>query len=61
MREMKIKTTKGEKQKKALTGIHAMNLASDYFKCRSCGYTVRMRVRGNTAHCSQCGGTMDRC
>lgn len=61
MKEMKIKTTKKENQKKAITGISTMNLASDYFKCRSCGYTVRMLARGNTARCSQCGGTMDRC
>ena len=61
MKEMKIKTTKGGNKKKEITGIHAMNLASDYFKCRNCGYTVRMLVRGNTARCSQCGGTMDRC
>lgn len=33
---------------------------SDFFKCGSCGYTVRMRVLGNTARCSQCGGTMQR-
>ena len=34
--------------------------ASDYFKCSSCNYTVLYRVRGNTAKCSQCGGTMYR-
>lgn len=34
---------------------------SSYFKCSSCGYTVRMLVRGDTARCSQCGGTMHRC
>lgn len=33
---------------------------SDFFKCASCGYTVRMRALGNTAKCSQCGGTMYR-
>lgn len=33
---------------------------SDWFECMSCGYVVRMRVLGNTAHCSQCGGTMRR-
>lgn len=38
-----------------------MNL-SDFFKCQnpSCGYTIRKRVLGNTARCSQCGGTMRR-
>lgn len=34
--------------------------AGDYFKCASCGYTVRYKVNGNTARCSQCGGTMYR-
>lgn len=34
--------------------------AGDYFKCASCGYTVRYKVLGNTAKCSQCGGTMYR-
>lgn len=29
---------------------------SEWFKCTSCGYTVRMRVLGDTATCSQCGG-----
>lgn len=38
-----------------------LTFASDYFKCESCGYTVRMLVRGDTAHCSQCGGIMHRC
>lgn len=33
---------------------------SDWFKCERCGYTVRMKVLGNTATCSQCGGTMRR-
>ncbi len=33
----------------------------DWFKCESCGYTVRMLVRGDTATCSQCGGRMYRC
>ena len=34
--------------------------AGDFFKCASCGYTVRYKVLGNTARCSQCGGTMYR-
>lgn len=34
--------------------------SGDYFKCGSCGYTVRYKVLGNTARCSQCGGTMYR-
>lgn len=61
MKEMKIKTTEKENQEKAIIGIRAMNLASDFFKCRNCGYTVRILAIGNTARCSQCGGTMDRC
>ena len=36
--------------------------AGDFFKCSNpnCGYTVRMRVLGNSARCSQCGATMYR-
>lgn len=34
---------------------------SSFFKCRSCGYTTRILTPYDTAHCSQCGGTMDRC
>ncbi len=32
----------------------------DWFKCSNCGYTVRYKVLGDTAKCSQCGGRMDR-
>ncbi len=35
-------------------------VSSEYFKCRCCGYTVRIRTPRDTATCSQCGGTMDR-
>lgn len=38
-----------------------LRLASDWFKCEDCGYTVRMLVRGDRVTCSQCGGTMERC
>lgn len=34
--------------------------SGDFFKCQSCGYTVRMLVRGDTATCSKCGGRMVR-
>ena len=34
--------------------------SGDWFVCTSCGYLVRIRVLGDTAHCSQCGGTMRR-
>ena len=34
---------------------------SSYFKCSRCGHTVRILARGDTAICSQCGGTMYRC
>ena len=37
-----------------------IEMSSDWFACTSCGYLVRMRVLGDTAHCSQCGGTMRR-
>lgn len=32
----------------------------DWFKCQNCGYTIRMKVLGNTATCSECGGRMVR-
>ncbi len=60
MKEMKIKTIKVEKQEKTIKGIPTMNLASDWFKCTRCGYTVRMKVYGNHAQCSECGGLMER-
>lgn len=36
---------------------------SSYFKCSnpSCGYTVRILAKGDTARCSQCGSIMYRC
>lgn len=37
-----------------------VKMSGDWFQCTSCGYTVRIRVLGNIAHCSQCGGTMRR-
>ena len=61
MKEMKIKTTKVEWQEIESMGIGEINLASEFFKCKSCGYTVRMLVRGNSARCSKCGGNMVRC
>ena len=61
MKELKIKTTKGDRQRFETTGICEMTLSSDFFKCKSCGYTVRMLVRGNSATCSKCGGSMVRC
>lgn len=61
MKEMKMKVSKKENQKEMMKGMQEMNLASDFFKCEKCGYTVRMLVLGNYAHCSQCGGTMKRC
>lgn len=36
-------------------------IMSSYFKCDCCGHTVRIRVLGNTATCSKCGGKMHRC
>ena len=35
-------------------------VASDWFECTNCGYTVRMRVLGDIAHCSRCGSLMRR-
>lgn len=34
--------------------------AHDWFRCSSCGYEVQMKVLGNYATCSQCGGRMAR-
>ena len=51
-----VKNVKREKM-----NVVTSNFASDYFKCNSCGYTVRMLVRGDYATCSQCGGRMQRC
>ncbi len=33
---------------------------SDLFKCSKCGHTAYLKVLGNTATCSECGGTMYR-
>lgn len=41
--------------------MNDLKFASEYFKCENCGYTVAMRVRGDRATCSNCGGKMKRC
>ncbi len=33
---------------------------SDYFVCVNCGHGAHIKVLGDTATCSQCGGTMKR-
>ena len=33
---------------------------SDWFKCLKCGREVQMRVLGDHATCSECGGMMVR-
>ena len=40
--------------------LPAIRVASDQFKCRSCGFVEYLRSLNNTAKCPQCGGTMDR-
>ena len=45
---------------KRKTVIPMMKVASDMFKCSSCGYVVRIRVLGDVCKCSKCGGTMRR-
>ena len=40
-----------------MTRIH---MYGDWFVCTSCGYLIRKRVLGDTAHCPECGGTMRR-
>ena len=32
----------------------------DWFKCQNCGNIIRMKVLGNYATCSECGGRMVR-
>ena len=59
MKEIRIKTNENT-AKEHVTEIPTLKLASDWFKCRKCGYTVRKLVLGNLATCSECGGTMDR-
>lgn len=58
MKNIKIKVETNETKGMS---IPTLSFASEYFKCENCGYTVRMLVRGDTAHCSQCGGLMHRC
>lgn len=50
---------KKRKSKKMVIPV-GMFCDGDWFKCQSCGYTVRMKVLGNTATCSECGGRMVR-
>lgn len=59
MKKMMIKVRANEK--KETKKMPEMNFASEWFKCRNCGYTVRIKSLRDTARCSQCGGTMDRC
>lgn len=50
---------KKQKSKKTVIPV-GMFCDGDWFKCQNCGYTVRMKVLGNTATCSECGGRMVR-
>lgn len=59
MKEKRIKVIKKE-DRKVNCCIDKVNLASEWFECTQCGYKVRYLVKGNTAKCSQCGGTMRR-
>lgn len=59
MKQLKIRLESSSKRE--LKHLPNLSFASEYFKCESCGYTVRMLVRGDTARCSKCGGTMNRC
>ena len=53
---MEVKKTESKKIIVPVGKFHS----GDFFKCTKCGYTVRMKVLGNTATCSQCGGRMER-
>lgn len=33
---------------------------TDFFKCTSCKYVTRIRVRGDACTCPKCGKTMKR-
>ena len=50
---------KKQKSKKTVIPV-GMFCDGDWFKCQNCGYTVRMKVLGNTATCSECGGRIVR-
>lgn len=60
MKSKKIIIGKDNDNEKSVT-IPFGRFESEWFKCTKCGHTVQMLVRGDTATCSQCGGTMKRC
>lgn len=49
-----------KKKEKLIDKVFVVMSNGDWFKCSSCEYTVRMRVLGNSATCSRCGGRMNR-
>lgn len=55
MRKVAVRKKKAKKD-----AIPTGRLNSDWFKCTSCGYTVRMLSLRDFAKCSQCGGSMER-
>lgn len=55
MKEIRI-----EKKQDTEIRLPIGKFGSDWFECQSCGYEVRMLVRGDVATCSQCGGRMYR-
>lgn len=57
MKEKVIKVKENNNKSKEIKVV----FESEYFKCSSCGYTVRIKAIGDTATCSQCGGRMYRC
>ena len=49
-----------EKTKEVKIMLPKGHFESDWFRCRSCGYVVRIKTLSDTIQCSECGGTMDR-
>lgn len=58
--QKRMKMEVNTKEKKEIVIPTGKLADSDWFKCESCGYTVRMLVLGDRATCSQCGGQMVR-
>lgn len=47
-------------KKRIIFRLPLLRVASDMFKCGSCGHAEYRRVLGDTATCPRCGGTMRR-
>ena len=45
---------------KMFIGMISKRNAHDWFRCTKCGYEAQLKVLGNHATCSECGGMMVR-